>query len=214
MLDSIMTFYYKVRHGLIDSLSGTDGISYEEVRFYDLGYMQTQLNHIKRELESVEARLSDSIRNEASTGKETDYRNDLLKKREMLIFHMIFTLSNSFSNLEKCRLLADGHNFKFMTCVEGLDEYRNGDKTRAFELIEGYYKEYGNFEDHFLLNKVYGLLLIEKGLFEKAIPFLSYALGFMPDDRESLSALDSCFENTGNEKQREVLADISKLLGY
>ena len=90
MLDSVMTAYQQIRHGLIGTLSGSDGITYEEVNFYDLGYMQTMLAHIKKELKSVEDSLSSSIKNEASTSEVNTYRNDLMKRRELLIYNMIF----------------------------------------------------------------------------------------------------------------------------
>lgn len=214
MLDSVMTAYHKLRQGLIGTFAGVDGIAYEETRFYDLGYMQTQVSHIHKDLRTVEDSLTSSIKNEASTAEVNNYRNDLMKRRELLIYRMIFTMSNSFSNLDNCRKLAEGHNFPFMTCVEGLEEYKNGNKGRAFDLIEGFYREYGNIEDHFLLNKVFGLLLFEANQYQKAIPFFSYALGFMPDDRETLIALDECYKKTGNDKQHKILADINSLLGY
>lgn len=214
MLDSVMTAYHKLRQGLIDTFAGVDGIAYEETRFYDLGYMQAQMSHIQKELRTVEDSLTSSVKNESSTTEVNNYRNNLMERREMLIFHMIFTMSNSFSNLDNCRKLAEGHDYKFMICVDGLEEYKKGNKGRAFDLIEGYYREYGNIENHFLLNKVFGLLLFEANQYQKAIPFLSYALGFMPDDREPLNALDECYKKTGNDKQHKILADINSLLGY
>ena len=214
MLDAVMTAYHKIRQSLISTLSGSEGVAYEETRFYDLGYMQTQVSHIQKELRTVEDSLTSSVKNETSTAEVDNYRNDLMKRREMLIFHMIFTMSNSFANLDNCKKLAEGHDFGFMTCVDGLEEYKNGNKGRAFELIEGYYREYGNVADHYLINKVFGLLLYENNQYEKAIPFLSYSLGFMPDDSEALMALDGCYQKTGEEKKHEVLADITSLLGY
>ncbi len=214
MLDSVMTAYQQIRHGLIGTLSGSDGITYEEVNFYDLGYMQTMLAHIKKELKSVEDSLSSSIKNEASTAEVNTYRNDLMKRRELLIYNMIFLLSNSFSNIENCKKIADGHTYEFMICVEGLDEYHKGNKDKAFELIEGYFKEYGSVESHYLINKVFGLLLYEKDRYEKAIPFLSYALGFVPDDEECLKVLNNCYQKSGELEKQRVISDICSLLGY
>lgn len=212
MLDSVVTAYHKIRQGLIGTLAGIDGVAYEETRFYDVGYMQTQLKNIQKELKSVEDSLKGSVRNETSTTEINNYRTDLMKRRELLIFNMIFIMSNSFLNLDNCRKLADNHDFKFMTCIDGLEEYKNGNKSEAFNLIEGYYKEYGYVEDHYLINKVFGLLLYESNQFEKAIPFLSYALGFMPDDIETLNALDECYLSDGKDKQHKILSDIISLL--
>ena len=84
MLDSIMTAYHKMRQGLIGTLAGSEGVAYEETRFFDLGYMQTQINHIQKELRSVEDSLTSSVKNEISTNEVNNYRNDLMKRREML----------------------------------------------------------------------------------------------------------------------------------
>ena len=214
MLDTVMTAYHKIRHGLIGTLSGSDGVAYEETRFYDLGYMQTQVSHIKKELRSVEDSLTSSVKNEESTATVDNYRNELMKRREILIFHMIFTMSNSFANLDNCKKLAEGHDFKFMTCIEGLEEYQNGNKGKAFDLIENYYREYGNVADHYLINKIFGLLLYESNQYKKAIPFLSYSLEYMPDDSESLKALNVCYQKTGEDRKQLVIADINSLLGY
>ena len=214
MLDSIMTAYHKMRQGLIGTLSGSEGVAYEETRFYDLGYMQTQVSHIQKELRSVEDSLTSSVKNETSTNEVNKYRDDLMRRRELLIFQMIFTMSNSFVNLDNCRKLAVGHDYKFMICVEGLEEYKNGNKGRAFDLLEEYYRQYGSIEDHYLVNKVFGLLLSESNQYEKAIPFISYALGFMPDDKEALKALDICYEKTGKSMQHKVITEIENLLGY
>ncbi|MQN01063.1 MAG: tetratricopeptide repeat protein [Lachnospiraceae bacterium] len=214
MLDAVMTAYKKTRDVLIGTFAGTDDVAYEETRFYDLGYMKTQVKKIQKELKSVDDTLISSVKNETSSAEVDNYRNDLMRRREMLIFHMIFTMSNSFANLDNCRKLAEGHDFRFMTCIEGLEEYKKGNKGRAFDLIEGYYREFGSVEGHYLINKVFGLLLSEGGQYKKAIPFLSYALGFMPDDEESLAALSECYKKTGDEKKQRVLADINSLLGY
>lgn len=100
------------------------------------------------------------------------------------MFHLVFLASNSFHNLDSCVKMADGHNFKFMQCVEALLAYQRGEKDRAFQLLEAYYREYESVEEHFLVNKVFGMLLEEKGFYQKAVPFLTYALQFIPDDAQ------------------------------
>lgn len=214
MLDQIMIEYRKLREKLIGTASGANDITYEEARFFDKGYMQTRVGRIQKELKSVEDTLAGSIRSEGKTSETKDYQTNLAKRREMLTFDLLFTMSNSFANLDNCRKIAKDHDYKFMLCVEGLEEYNRGNKERAFSLIESYYKEYGNVDGHYLINKVFGLLLFERNNYEKAIPFLQYALGFVPDDRELLKALNQCFHETGRLRQQNIIADIYSLLGY
>ena len=213
MIDKLMTSYQKIRKGLIGTFADIENISYIETSFYDLGYMQTQIKHIQKELKIIEDSLTNTIKNESDTDEINQYRNNLMKNREMLIFHMLFLMSNSFANLDNCRKLAKGHEFKFMSCVDGLDAYHKGDKKTAFELLENYFGEYGKVEEHFLVNKVFGLLLSEAGRDEKAIPFLSYALTFVPDDLECLNALSACYKATGQANRKRVIDNICEILG-
>ena len=214
MLDGLMIAYQKVRHGLVETFSGTEGVSYRETRFYDLGFMQTQLYHVQKELKGVEESLSNSIKNENNTDEVNQYRKELARRREFLIFHMIFILSNSFSNLDNCRKLSKGHDFSFMSCVEGLSEYKKGNHQTAYELLDGYCKENGDVEDHFLVNKVYGLLCFEKQNYNQAISSLSYALSFMPDDVEALKTLNICYQMIGGKTQQGILSEICDLLSF
>lgn len=212
MLDQIMIEYRKLREKLIGAASGTNDITYEEARFYDKGYMQTRVRRIQKELKSVEDTLAGSIRSEGKNSETKNYQTNLANRREMLTFDLLFTMSNSFANLDNCRKIAKDHDYRFMICVEGLEEYNRGNKGRAFDLIESYYKEYGSVEGHYLVNKVFGLLLCESKNYEKAILFLQYALGFMPEDEELLNALGRCFHKTGRLRQQNIIADITSLL--
>lgn len=213
MLEKIVTLYRKGKMELVNGFSGATAKVIEETNFYDVGYIQAQISRIQKELKHIEGELKTSLEVQDNSDYGKKHRSELMAHREKLLFHLIFLASNSFGNLDDCVRLADGHNFVFMQCVQGLKEYHAGHKEKAFQLLEAYYREQGSVEQHFLVNKVFGLLLAGKGRHQKAVPFLTYALQFRPDDTECLDCLKGCYQN-GNESSREaVVSEILALLG-
>lgn len=90
--------------------------------------------------------------------------------------------------------------------------YDSGQKEKAFAILESYFKEHKSAEGHFLVNKVFGILLAERGQDGKAVPFLAYALQFMPDDTECLGALKGCYESQGDKRKAAVVNEVLGLL--
>ena len=213
MLEKVATLYRKAEMGLVSGLSGATAKVIEETRFYDVGYMQTQISRIQKELRNIENEVKTSfeIQDNSDYGKKR--RSELMVQREQLLFRMVFLASNSFKNLDDCMKMADGHNFVFIQCVQGLLEYRAGRRDNAFKILEAYYREHGSVKEHFLVNKVFGLLLAEKRLYQKAAPFLTYALQFIPDDMETLEALRSCYRQMGETERRKVVDEVLAVLG-
>lgn len=212
MLGKVAALYRKAQMGIVDALSGATAKVVEETSFYDTGYMQTQISRIQKELKRIEGEVKTGIETEDNSDNGKKHRSELMAQRERLLHRMVFLASNSFRNLDDCVKLADGHNFIFMQCVQGLREYHAGNKDRAFKLMEAYYKEHGSVEGHFLANKVFGLLLADKGMHQKAVPFLTYALQFIPDDMETLEALQSCYRQTGEAERRGVVDEVLEVL--
>ena len=125
---------------------------------------------------------------------------------------MIYLASNSFQNLEECKKMAKGYRFSFMDCVDGLQEYKLGNKNKAFDILENYFNRYGRTKNHYLINKVFGLLLIDKNEYQKAAPYLTCALQFVPDDIESLEALKICYTELNIGYRVTVLEDVLSVL--
>lgn len=213
MLEKIATLYRKAEMGLISGLAGTTATVIDETNFYDVGYMQTQIERIKKELNRVTNELSVQLELKDDSDYAKKHKSELLEQRERLLFHMVFLASNSFSNLDNCVKLAEGHHWEFMACVQGLQEYQAGHKDTAFQQIEAYYRQHGSVKEHFLINKVFGLLLVEKSQYQKAIPFLAYALQFVPDDMECLENLELCYQKDGNANRVSIVSEILAVLG-
>ena len=213
MIDKLVTGYRTIQMDIVSVFSGNTAAVLDETSFYDVGYMQTQIERIKKELKRVTDDLSMQIEVNDHSDYGKKHKTELMQQRERLLFHMVFLASNSFSNLDSCVKLADDHNWAFMSCVHGLQEYHAGHKDNAFQLLEAYYRQHGKVEEHFLINKVFGLLLVEKGLYQKAIPFLTYALQFIPDDMECLERLKLCYQQNSNTDREAIIGEVLSVLG-
>lgn len=156
-------------------------------------------------------RVEIELKNDSDDKKR--YKAKLVEQREHLLFHMVFLASNSFGNLDSCVGLADGYHWEFMSCVQALKEFQIGQKDKAFQMLEAYYRQHGSVEEHFLINKVFGLLLADKGEYQKAIPFLTYALQFIPDDMECLERLKLCYQQDGNADRVAIIGEVLSVLG-
>lgn len=212
MLEKIVTLYRKAEMGIISGLSSTSANIINENSFYDIGYMQTQIARIQKELKSITAELETALEVRDASEYSQKQITRLMKHRENLLFQMIFLASNSFQNLEYCENLAEGHSFVFMQCVKGLKEYQVGNKENAFRLLEAYFHDYGNVEEHYLVNKIFGLLLVEKQNYPQAIVFLTYALQLMPDDVECLKMLKVCYRKLKEYDRENVINEILLVL--
>lgn len=212
MLGKVAALYRKAQIGIVDALSGATAKVVEETSFYDTGYMQTQISRIQKELKRIEGEVKTGIEVQDNSDYGKKHRAELMAQREQLLHRMVFLASNSFKNLDDCVKLADSHDFIFMQYVQGLREYHAGNKDRAFKLMEAYYREHGSVEGHFLANKVFGLLLADKGMYQKAVPFLTYALQFIPDDIECLDGLRQCYQKENRADREAVINEILAVL--
>lgn len=188
--------YRNLQMGAVSVFSDTTSSVLEETAFFDAGYIESTTKRIQRSLKSKKAELSTNIEMDKQDSYYIEKRKELQDDTLRLTYRLMFIGSNDVRVLQDCEKIAEEQGFDFAQCIKGMRAYYEGDKDRAFELIEPYYIENGAVENHFLINKVFGMLLMEKGKFDKSIPFLSYALQYNPDDMECLNAVKKCLENT------------------
>lgn len=212
MLDKIVSTYRKAKMSVISDLSGTVGDVLDETSFYDLGYMQSQIKRIQNEIARISKELEINVELDEKSEYAVSKRQELIGQREVLLMHMIYLASNSFKNLEDCKKMAKGYRFSFMECVDGLQEYNAGNKNNAFDILENYFNNYGRVKNHFLINKVFGLLLLDRNEYQKAAPYLTCALQFVPDDIETLEALKTCYEKLDIGYRVAILDEILSVL--
>ena len=131
MLDKIVSTYRKAKMSVISDLSGTVGDVLDETSFYDLGYMQSQIKRIQNEIARISKELEINVELDEKSEYAVNKRQELIGQREVLLMHMIYLASNSFQNLKECKKMAKGYRFSFMDCVDGLQEYKLGNKNKA-----------------------------------------------------------------------------------
>ncbi len=211
MLNKIYTSFKKTELALINNASGAANEFLDELEFYDEGYMQTKISRIQKEIEDITSKISNEIEYKNSS-VESESVDELVSRREQLIFYLVFLASNSYNNLDACFNVMDGYYFDFMKCVQAISLYKEGKKKESYTLLVEYLQEYSNFENHFLANKVFGLLLVELKDYSNAIKFLQYALEFIPNDKECIEQLRNCYRRENNVKAASVMDEISQLL--
>ena len=141
MIDKIAEFYQKAQMKAISQMAGATSTVIDEASFYDAGYMQTQIQRVQRELKRITDELTELLERNDDSGQGKERKAELLKQRERWLLHMVFLASNSFGNLEECVKLAEGCQWSFMACIQGMREYQAGRKAEAFRLLAAFYQE-------------------------------------------------------------------------
>lgn len=212
MWSNLVNLYRKSKLSIMGELAGGNDWILDETGFYDIGYLQSKISRAQHELELISCKLKSSIETEKATNTIKEYHKELLNQREQIIFYIVFLGSNHIDKVEDCIRMCEGHNFGLREGLKALVEYKNGNYKDAFMLLEHFFAENGKIEGHFLLNKVFGLLLIKNGLYKKAEPFLAYAIQFVPNDKECLLGLKRCYKNN-HSSGFEVLNEVLEIVG-
>ncbi|MCR5727369.1 MAG: hypothetical protein K6G24_07875 [Lachnospiraceae bacterium] len=208
-----VSLYRKLQLSIVEKSSGTSCEVLNESGFYDVGYMTSRVERAKNELRSVSVRIS-AERELSDTSKSGEMRlKELSDKKESLIFEIAFLGSNNIKNLDDCLNMIEGRGYAFASCIEALKKYRDGDRSKAFFELESYHRSKGDVKDHFLVNKIYGLLLVENGREDEAVRYLTIALQLLPDDKESLAALKRCYGIQKHSAKERVVSEVMELLG-
>ena len=210
LFDGAVKAYRKLEMGLIESLSGSSGEVLSEAGFYDVGYMRSRTERIKKEIHGVTAEL-DAIR-EMNDPYGKERKSELIKKHEGLIGELVFYGTNSPANLENCLKMAEGLDHAVCECIRGMICFRERQYDEAYALLDEFHRKHGEIRNHFLFNRDYGFLLMRYGKEAEAIRYLSYALQHIPDDLECLKALEKCCRKTGDVKRGEAVNEILSLL--
>ena len=212
MIGKLVMLYKKAELGIINSVSGASKGVPEETEFYDLGHMQTAISKVQQEIKRIDDEISNNLRVGNNSDSDRKYRAELNEERKKQVYRMIFLASNSFKNLGSCEKMADGYSFDFMECVHALERYDEGDIDTAYKLLEKYNSSHGKITDHYLINKVYGLIQMKKRDYGVASVYLSLALQRMPDDVECLKALRECYGMIGDDRKAGVVSEVLSLI--
>lgn len=186
----------------------------QEAPFLDYGYIEARIKKLKKEFSSVSNEINNLVNSYSKDELEEKTNiNQLLEKKNNIVYNLVFLSSNSFENLDKSLELLKNYNIDFEKCIYGLKEYKKGNKAEAYKFLNNYYKDQETLLDHYLINKVYGLLLIETDYYEYAKPYILKAAEKRPTDVELHKSLKIIHKNLEERVENNVEENIIKLLG-
>jgi predicted Zn-dependent protease len=206
-------FYNKSRLKTVEALLGDENFFREECTFFDDGRVKSAIDRIKKDYEKISTEISFIKK----TSKHDDDSNQKLKylyeRQFKLIVLMAYQASQNYKNIDSSLQLIDGFDTSLSLGIKGIQLYIQNDKENSYRKLTAYIQETGSFGDHYLMNKIYGMLLIEGKSYRNAIPFLIRAVKNHPEDIETHQLLMECYQQIDCFEKSNLEKDIVELLG-
>lgn len=175
--------------------------------------MKSAIDRIKKDYEKISTEISFIKK----TSKHDDDSNQKLKylyeRQFKLIVLMAYQASQNYKNIDSSLQLIDGFDTSLSLGIKGIQLYIQNDKENSYRKLTAYIQETGSFGDHYLMNKIYGMLLIEGKSYRNAIPFLIRAVKNHPEDIETHQLLMECYQQIDCFEKSNLEKDIVELLG-
>lgn len=205
--------YNKSRLKTVEALIGDENFFREECTFFDDGRIKSAVVRMKNDYDKISNEIS-YVKNTCSHDDDYAQRIKYLYNRQYkLIILMAYQSSQSYKNIDDSLQLINGFDTPLALGINGIKSYSMGEKENSYRQLTDYLSKEGSFGDHFLMNKIYGKLLIDGKSYQNAIPFLVRAAKIHPEDIETHQLLIECYQQT-NQRTKSVLEeDIIELLG-
>ena len=191
--------YNKSRLKAVEALLGDENFFREECTFFDDGRVNTGIDRIKEDYKKIATEIEFV---KSTCQQDKDYKERLVylyqRQYELLVL-MAYQSSQNSHNIDSAIKLLDGLNDSLEQGLKGLQFYFNGNKGEAYKNLCNYAQNPKAFGDHYLMNKVYGFLLIDGNSFRQAIHFLLIAARNCPEDIEIHRGLFKCYSHTDNQ---------------
>ncbi|MFW6017028.1 MAG: hypothetical protein ACOCRK_11370, partial [bacterium] len=92
----------------------------QESPYLDSGYIKTKIKNLKKEISSVISEINSLSNSFSKEELENTNIDELLARKNELIYGLVFLSSNSFKNLDKCLYLLQDLDTDFKKCIYGL----------------------------------------------------------------------------------------------
>lgn len=178
------------KYSIVDDIAGVSTDTVKEDKFLDKGYLRYKIINLKRQIQEEKVE----------------------ERKTKLIYKLAFYMSNEEDGISESLQYLEGTSSSLKECILGMEEYFDGNLEEAYELLSENCDLLLGTKKHFLINKVYGLLLIKKKKYNKAIEVLKIALALCPEDIECYRALEEAYYETFQQEKHEVVTDIIALL--
>ncbi|MEH7009209.1 hypothetical protein V7087_00060 [Neobacillus niacini] len=213
MLNKLIHTYQNTKLAAVKRFSDQEYDILEEPGFLDDGFIRMKIEGLKKELKKIDQQLEQLLHYD----KQDDYHKQkvayFMEQKDYIHFHMAFLASNGINSLEFAKQLIQEMNIDFSMCIEALLHHKKGNDPVAFELFQRYFSTHPEPLDHFLINKIYGLLLMNRNELENSARYLRKAAEKRPEDQEVHVYIVQVYESLGWMEQAQVHKVIVQMLG-
>lgn len=210
MLKDIIKGYNESKLALIEKLSDSDEGIYDELDLLDDGYIKVKIKRLKKEYEEKQNEIN--LIEKYNKNDDNNNKQELIKRLVEIRFEMAFLASNNIKNIDNCFNLLHGMNTDFILCIRALKYYSECNEKEAFNSFYSYFKDKKIILDHFLINKVYGIMLYNYKQYNMAATLLRKAAEKRPEDVEVHKILKKIYMETEKSNMIKIEDTIIELL--
>lgn len=183
MINSIVKHYQQSKMSIITKLSGEYDIL-DECELLDDGYIFAKTEKIKKRLAYIEQEIQNLIQFQTNESFKNQKIHTFLKEQQSLHYSFSFLISNNIQYVSQSLDLLENEKTDFTIALKGLKAYKEQNEQDAFRLLMTFYENKKKPIEHYLVNKVFGRLLMNNQAVKESIPFLRKALEKKPNDIE------------------------------
>ena len=213
MIKGVIKSYNNAKLAIIQKLSDSEEGIVQETDFLDDGIIEIKIERLKKNYSMVNQELEMLSKYDKKDSYNADKIEGLRTKKNEISFEIAFLGSNSFNSLDTCANLIKEMDTDFKDCILALQYYKVGQEKKAFEIFYGYFKNRKGILNHYLINKVYGLLLYKYEQYNLAIPLLRTATEKRPEDIESHRILKEIYSSLNMRQEEQIEKNILAVLG-
>ena len=211
MICELIKKYNSSRISLIESFAQTSTID-DELPCIDDGFIEAAIDKLKDKyaifVKEINFIQNYDKKDEVQKNKLVYLINSCQQTKSMIAFWA----SNNFHDIDSYIELIKNDNSIFLNCLYALQMYSNHNKKEAYKLIRSYILGGNDFANHFLLNYVFGELLLERNMLKEAEYYLLRALRLRPEELRTHKLLLELYEITSNAKGKLVEERIISML--
>lgn len=198
MLSEIIIKYNKAKFNIINKFSDSYKNVCEESLSIDNGYLKSKFEEFQKQYGDI----CKQIENLYEYGEDDSYNinkiNSYIDSRKQLCLETAYLISNDKNNLDLSLKLLDDIETNLTEAIMGIIYYYNGEFNKAKESLYNYYKDLSKLPDHYLINKVYSLILYKEKNYDLSIELMRLAVGLSPDDLDLHIKLREMYNLTGD----------------
>lgn len=213
LIKTYHTVFTKGQLAVIEAFSKEENFFRNEVAFFDNGRVASGIEALKKDYADLQTEIEFVKKNRINDKDYNDRINFLYSRQYECMMTIVFQASQNLQNIDSCLDILGDSNNVFKLCLEGLNFYKHTKKDDAFAKLTEYLKIKKSFDEHYLLNKIYGEMLYDKGLYKEAKLFLYIVTQICPEDDMAHQLLKAIYAKDGDTVGVAVEEEIISVLG-